>query len=104
MDRIRKKELKNWFYSYNMIFEQSISKQAKLLYIYLCRCADDEGQSFPSHRTISVKCSMCVTDVKNAIKALINARLLDKENQFTETGRKTSNLYTIYDSPNIDGD
>jgi DNA-binding transcriptional regulator YhcF (GntR family) len=104
MDRIRKKELKNWFYSYNMIFEQSISKQAKLLYIYLCRCADDEGQSFPSHRTIACKCSMSIAGVKRAVTELELCKLLYKDSQYDKKGRRTSNLYTIYDSPNIDGD
>jgi DNA-binding MarR family transcriptional regulator len=104
MGKIRRKELKNWFYSYNMIFEQNISVFAIVLYVYLCRCADKEGQSFPSHKTIAKDCKISITSVKNAIKELGKAKLLEKESQFTKKGRRTSNIYTIYDSPNIDGD
>jgi len=100
MDTIRKKERRNWFYSYNMIFEQDISMQAKLIYLYLCRCADEEGQSFPSHSTIGEKCGIKSRQtVINALKELESIGLLTKENRNREDGGQTSNLYTIYDEP-----
>lgn len=100
MDRIIKKERKNWFYSYNMIFEQDISSQAKLIYLYLCRCADEEGQSFPSINTIAGKCSISRSATIRAIKELMDIGLLAKEKRTRADNSQTSNLYCIFDTPN----
>ena len=99
MDNIRKQENKGWFYSFNMVFNMELSCHAKLVYVFLCRCADSESQSFPSKNTIAQKCSISVTSVKNALKELIEARLLTKEEQFRPDGGQTSNLFTIYSEP-----
>lgn len=99
MDKVRKDERKNWFYSYNMIFGMDISCHAKLIYMYLCRCADSEAQSFPSRNTIAKNCSISLTSVKNAMRELLNARLLAREEQFRSDGSQTSNLYTIFPEP-----
>jgi len=98
-DIIRKKEKKNWFYSYNMIFEQPISEHAKIVYLYLCRCADSEGQAFPSYNTIAEKCSISRSTAIRAIKELKEAGLLSVEQRIEADGSLTSNLYTIYDEP-----
>jgi len=100
MNKIVKMERKNWFYSYDMIFEQPISAYAKVIYVYLCRCADSDGKSFPSHQTIGLKCSIKSRQtVINAIKQLEQIGLLEKEIRFTDKGGQTSNLYFIYDTP-----
>jgi|LSQX01.3.fsa_nt_gb hypothetical protein len=96
---IRKKERKNWFYSYNMIFDQPISEHAKIVYLYLCRCADSEGQAFPSYSTIAKKCSISRRTAINAINELKQARILSVEERVRADGSLTSNLYTIYDEP-----
>jgi hypothetical protein len=101
LDKVRKDERKNWFYSYNMIFSLDISCHAKLIYMYLCRCADSEAQSFPSRNTIGKNCSISLTSVKNAMKELLNVRLLVKEEQFRSDGSQTSNLYTIFPEPYV---
>lgn len=98
-DIIRKKEKKNWFYSYNMIFEQPISEHAKIVYLYLCRCADSEGQAFPSYNTIAEKCSISRSTAIRAIKELKEAGLLSVEQRIEADGSLTSNLYTIHDEP-----
>jgi hypothetical protein len=99
MDKVRKDERRNWFYSYNMIFNLDISCHAKLIYMYLCRCADSEAQSFPSRNTIGKNCSISLTSVKNAMRELLKSRLLIKEEQFRSDGSQTSNLYTIFPEP-----
>jgi hypothetical protein len=38
MDGIRR-DRKNWFYSYDMIFEQPISGNSKIIYLYHCKLA-----------------------------------------------------------------
>lgn len=98
-DIIRKKEKKNWFYSYNMIFEQPISEHAKIVYLYLCRCADSEGQAFPSYSTIAEKCSIGRRTAIKAVKELLAVGLLSVEQRTREDGSLTSNLYTIHDEP-----
>lgn len=99
-DIIRKKERKNWFYSYNMIFDQPISEHAKIVFLYLCRCADSEGQSFPSYKKIGSQCSIKSRQtVLNAIKELESIGLLTRESRKNKDGGQTSNLYTIYDTP-----
>lgn len=100
MDTIQKHERKNWFYSYNLIFELELSLQAKMIYTYLCRCADNEGQSFPSLNDIAKKCSIKTRQtVVNGIKELEEARMLSKERRTRANKSTTSTLYTIYHKP-----
>jgi len=98
-DTIRKREKKNWFYSYNMIFDLDISEHAKIVYLYLCRCADSEGQAFPSYSTIAEKCSIGRRTAIKAVKELLAVGLLSVEQRTREDGSLTSNLYTIHDEP-----
>lgn len=103
MSQIRKKERKNWFYSYNMIFDLPVSEHAKIVYLYLCRCADTEDQAFPSYGTMAKKCSISRRTAIRAIQELEEVGLLTKEERtILKNGKpvNTSNLYTIYDCPN----
>lgn len=101
--KVKKVERKNWFYSYDMIFEVDISNHAKLLYVYLCRCADGKSQSFPSHEKITKHCSVGETTAKKALDDLIKARLITKESRYRKDNGQTSNRYTIFPKPyNID--
>lgn len=102
MDKIRKKERKNWFYSYNVIFDLDIPYYAKIVYLYLCRCADEESQAFPSYSTIATKCSISRRSAIRAVKILQEIGLLEKQNRIIESNGKiinTSNIYYIYDAP-----
>jgi len=102
MSKIRKRERKNWFYSYNMIFDMDISTNEKIVYLYLCRCADEESQAFPSYSTIAKKCSISRTTAIRAVSALVEIGLLEKVVRIIEKDGKTSrtsNLYYIYDAP-----
>jgi len=98
-DIIEKKERRNWFYSYNMIWEQPISEHAKLAYLYLCRCADDNGQAFPSYATIAQKCSFSRQTAVNALSELKDIGLLSYKRRISSGKSLTSNLYTIFDTP-----
>lgn len=99
MDYVKKDKRKDWFFSYNMIFTLPISCHAKLVYLFLCRCADNESQSFPSRNTIAENCSISLTSVKTAMKALVQCGLLIKEEQYRQDGSQTSNLYTVMSEP-----
>jgi len=95
-----KRANRDFFIVHNMIFEQPISEHAKIIYLYLCRCADGDGNSFPSHSTIGEKCGIKSRQtVINALKELEKIRLLSKQSRRTKSGGQTSNLYTIHDTP-----
>lgn len=101
MDKVKKDSRRDWFYSYNLVFELDLSCHSKLVYIFLCRCADSEAQSFPSKNTIAKSCGISMTSVKYALRELIEANLLVREEQFRPNGGQTSNLYTVYSEPYV---
>ncbi len=70
MDKIRRASKRDFFIGQNMIFDLEISEHAKITYLYLCRCADDEGQSFPSYNTIASRCSFSRRTALRAIQEL----------------------------------
>ena len=101
MNNIRK-ERKNWFYSYNIIFDSELSEHAKIVYLYLCRCADEESQSFPSYNTIAKKCSISRRTAIRAVQELEDVGLLSRDRRTKAKNGKlvnTSNLYTIHETP-----
>ena len=89
------------FYCNAAIFNTTISAKAKLIYLYFCRCANKEGTCYPAHRTTAAACLVSVGTVRNAIKELIEVKLLGAINRYRENNGQTSNLYTIL-SPVID--
>jgi len=101
-DNLRR-ERRDFFFSYNMIFDQPISTHAKLAYLYLCRCADDGGSSFPSRQTIAKKCGVGVRTADKAIQELLDIGLLSKLQRFNGQ-KQTSNTYTIYNNPSKQAD
>ncbi|MFX4303681.1 helix-turn-helix domain-containing protein [Alicyclobacillus tolerans] len=94
-DRVRKGWTSNFFQTPNGIYEMPISACAKAVYIFLCRCADREGQSFPSYKTIGEAIGWGRTKVAEALKELETIGLLIRQEQYKENGARDSNLYTI---------
>jgi hypothetical protein len=92
-----KRTRKQWFVAFNFIFDEKISNHAKLLYCFMCRIADNEGFSFPSHKYIADKCGIGVTSIKKAIKELEEIGVLDVAPRVNKTKGKTSNLYSVID-------
>jgi hypothetical protein len=97
--KIMKAERKNWFYSYNAIFDSGLSIHAKILYLYLCRCADSNSHSFPSKQKMITACSMGRTSAGKALRELEAARLLIREARFRNNKGQTSNDYVIFPEP-----
>ena len=79
----------------NAVFDMPVSKQAKLLYLYLCRCADEYGRSFPSVSNMAWACSMSETLVRKAIRELEQAQVVIVSVRQRANGSQTSNLYHI---------
>lgn len=85
------------FYVNNEIFDTTLSANAKLVYIYLAKCADCFGKSFPAHKTIGEACSISVTTVKESLKELLEYGKITISKRFREQGGKSSNLYMLMD-------
>ena len=97
MDKSQKPQVKGYFFVNNKIFSEDIdiSANAKLVYMYLCKCADCFGKSWPAHKSIAGACSISVSSVKLAIKELEEKKLLNVSHRYREEGGKSSNLYMI---------
>jgi len=95
--KIGREEKTNYFNSLSAIFDEDMLSchQAIAVYVYLCRCADKNGQSVPSYDTIAAKCHISRRTVSKALKELQEKKLLRKENRTNEDGGNTSNLYTL---------
>lgn len=83
---------RGWFWVENAIFDAEISHQAKLVYLYLCRCANGNGASWPSIKRISTGTGISIASVKRALDELIDGQYLDR--QSGQDGGN-SNTYTV---------
>ncbi|WAH39482.1 helix-turn-helix domain-containing protein [Alicyclobacillus dauci] len=94
--RVKKGWTNNYFTVPNGIYEMDITGYAKAVYIYLCRRADSDGQSFPGYGTIATEVGFSKSTVRRAVDDLITAGLLIKETRGRkENGEFYPNLYTI---------
>lgn len=97
------KRKKDRFYAKNSIFDfPELTEHSIVIYLYLCRCADGNGESFPSRKTIAAKCRMSIKTVDRSIKQLEDHGLLKKTTRISKNGDNTSNLYEIYDPPTFE--
>lgn len=79
----------------NAVFEMNVSRQAKILYLYLCRCADQHGCSFPSMGNLAWACSMSESSVHKAMRELEAAKVVLIDRRKRANGSQTSNVYTV---------
>jgi len=84
-----------YFYAYNAIFDAPVSSSAKLVYTYLCKCANAEGKCFPSHKNISDVCGIGVTTIKKSLNELESAGLIKIQGQARPDSGRRANLYTL---------
>lgn len=84
-----------YFFGPNEIFDNQIADvYEKLVYLYLCRCANNSAAAFPSYQTIADKCSMSRRKAVNVIDSLIDKKLLSKTIRRGEE-KNQSNLYKV---------
>ena len=86
---------KTVFRADNAVFEMLVSRQAKLVYLYLCRCADQNGYSFPSMANISWAVSMSESSVQKALNELKILKAILVDRRLRANGSQTSNAYTV---------
>jgi predicted transcriptional regulator len=84
-----------YFYTYNAIFDAPVSGSAKLAYAYLCKCADPDGKSYPSHKAIAAAISACVSTVKKAISELDLEGFIAVRGQARPDSGRRANIYTV---------
>lgn len=92
---------KGWFWDVNDIFESDLSVYAIAVRVFLARCADKHGRSFPSFNKIAEKCSISRRQAINAVQELIAKGWLDKVPRRAEGesggSYPASNLYILKD-------
>ena len=77
-----------------------ISAVAVRVYCVLRRHADNmTGECFPSRRTIAMKARCSVATLDRAIKELVEHKAVAYTKRKNATGDWTSNLYTVYSTP-----
>ena len=84
-----------WFAAPKQIFESNLPTDAKLILLYLCRCAGADGKAFPSYRDIAKKCSITRRHAIDVIADLKRAGIVTAEPQRRKDGGKSSNKYTL---------
>ncbi|MGL6174980.1 MAG: helix-turn-helix domain-containing protein [Cellulosilyticaceae bacterium] len=104
------------FESYNLIFDLDLGTHEKIIYLYLCKCADNNSNmSFPSYEDIAKKCSCSRRKAISSVKELANHKLILKYERREKKicmvkGKEklieanTSNMYYIFPEPYTDED
>ena len=79
----------------NAVFVLSVGRQAKLLYLYLCRCADEYGCSFPSIANMARACSMSESSIHKVLRELTAQKVVVVDSRLRANGSQASNAYTV---------
>lgn len=77
------------------IFARRVSAKAKLIFLYLCRCAGKEAAIFPAYKKVAKMCAMGLSTVRKALAELLTGALVAKTARHRGDGGQTSNLYTL---------
>lgn len=79
--------------------DNGITKTSEIaVFTALCMHANNNTRiAYPSLETIANKARVSERTARSAIKALEAAGYIKVESHFTESGRQTSNIYTILD-------
>jgi len=83
-----------YFQTPNDIFEMDLTNNQKMVYIYLCRCANNGKKAFPSMQTISDKCSIGKSTAKRSVYVLEEEGYITKQIRY-KNGTNYSNVYKV---------
>ena len=85
------------FFSYDAIFERhDLTTLQKLVYIYFCRRANNNGQSTPSYDDIAKDCGCHRSSAIEAVNTLGKMGLVVKHRRKRQNGSDTSNMYVVF--------
>lgn len=62
-----------WFWDFHDVFDRSMPAHAKIVRLYLARCANDQQLAWPSLETIAEKCGLSRATVVRALKWLVDS-------------------------------
>lgn len=68
---------------------------AQAIYMWLCNYANEDGNCFPSRKTLSKDAKCSVKTVDNMMKLLVEKGLVTVEHRSDERGDQGTNLYTL---------
>lgn len=68
--------------------------KAQVLFLWLCVHSNDDEECFPSRTTLALECGMSKRSVDEAIKVLVETKMIIKKNRMRGK-EKTTNLYTV---------
>ena len=78
------------------VFEKSKTEgNTRLVLLCLADCANDEGACWPSIRKIAQKANLSEPMTKKHLNALIAIGVVNREEREDQSGRQTSNFYTV---------
>ena len=82
---------------FDLIYEDArLPNRAKLVYVYLYDRMDNEKKAWPGIQRIGADISLSRSTVKRAIRDLVNAGYVRKEEAYRERNRsRTSNRYYL---------
>lgn len=84
----------NW-----IVWDETISGRAKLIYMCLNSRVSRTGQAFPSQAKMAKESGMSVTSVKQALQELKALGVVRSEVRRREDGGQTSNIYHLSSMP-----
>ncbi|OPX88218.1 MAG: Replication initiation and membrane attachment [Pelotomaculum sp. PtaB.Bin104] len=96
---LQDKRRKNWFWDTNEVFASDLSPFAKLVRLYLARCANSDRQAWPSYNRIAKDCKVSRDTAKRAVAELEEKGWLEKTVQKKQDGEYLSNIYFLCDPP-----
>lgn len=90
---------KNWFWDYNDVFSSDLSSNAKLVRLYLARCAGQDRQAWPSLNTIAQSCGISKPTAIKALKELEEKGWLRKTIRMRPNREYETTVYTLEEPP-----
>jgi DNA-binding MarR family transcriptional regulator len=97
--RLSDKRRRNWFWDHNEVSQSSLSTYAKLVRLYLARCANADRVAWPSLTTIAQHCGISRSSENRAVKELVEAGWLEKQTRQRPDGSFQSTFYILTDPP-----
>lgn len=85
----------DWFWDHNAVFDSDLSANAKLVRLYLARCANGERTAFPSLNTIARRCGLSKPTVIKALKELEEKGWLVRTSRVTAKQEHQTNVYLL---------
>lgn len=83
----------------NVNIVRELNNNEKLVFMYICRCANNGKSAFPSYSVIANRCSISKETARLAIEVLYNNKFILKKNRgyiASNEGQVTKNFSNVY--------